>query len=122
MIRAVIFCCLFGGFYLLFYQRRILAWISRILKKPQADMDLAARQRGLENRKQLLELQENHSRWFRLERLMYYSGIRQRFPAVTAEIWVAGELAAMGTLLLIVVVLGGIRAALFTLTAGMAAE
>ena len=122
MIKAVIFGCLFGGFYLLFYQRRILAWISRILKKTQTDMDLAARQRGLENRKQLLELQENHSLWFRLERLLYYSGIRQRFPAVSAEVWVAGELAAMGTLFLIVMVFGGIRAALFIVTAVMALE
>ena len=49
MLKIVIFCCLSGGFYLLFYQERILAWISGILKKTQADMDLAARQRGLGN-------------------------------------------------------------------------
>ncbi|MDE6925432.1 MAG: hypothetical protein K2P59_09270, partial [Acetatifactor sp.] len=93
MLKTVIFGCLLGGFYLLFYQGRILAWISGVLRKTQTDMDLAARQRGLENRKQLLELQENHSLWFRLERLLYYSGIRQYFPAMSAEIWVAGELA-----------------------------
>ncbi len=67
MLKVVIFCCLLGGFYLLFYQGRILAWISGILKKTQSDMDVAARQRGLENRKQLMELQVNHSLWFRLE-------------------------------------------------------
>jgi len=122
MLKAVIFCCLFGGFYLLFYQGRILAWISRILKKTQTDMDLAARQRGLENRKQLLELQENHSLWFRLERMLYYSGIRQRFPSISAEIWVAGELAAMGALFLAATILGGIRTALLTVAAVMAAE
>lgn len=122
MLKAVIFCCLFGGFYLWFYQGRILARISGFLKKTQTDMDLAARQRGLENRKQLLELQENHSLWFRLERLLYYSGIRQRFPAMTAEIWVAGGLAAMGALFLIVTVFWGIRAALFTAAAVTAAE
>ncbi len=122
MLKAVIFGCLFGGFYLLFYQGRILAWISRILKKTQTDMDLAARQRGLENRKQLLELQENHSLWFRLERMLYYSGIRQRFPSISAEIWVAGELAAMSALFLAATILGGIKTALLTVAAVVAAE
>ena len=122
MLKVIIFGCLFGGFYLLFYQGRILAWISRILKKTQTDMDLAARQRGLENRRQLLELQENHSLWFRLEQMLYYSGIRQRFPAMSAEIWVAGELAAMGTLFLVTLTFGGIKAALLIVAAVTAAE
>lgn len=122
MLKAIIFGCLSAGFYLIFYQGRVLAWVSGILKKTQTDLDLAARQRGLENRKQLLELQENHSLWFRLERLLYYSGIRQRFPAVTAEIWVAGELAAMGTLFLVAVIFGGIKAALLAVGAAMGAE
>lgn len=122
MLKIVIWGCLFGGFYLLFYQGRILAWISEILKKTQADMDLAARQRGLENRRQLMELQENHSLWFRLERLLYYSGIRQRFPAMSAEVWVAGGLTLMGTLFLIIMVFGGIRTAILAVVAVMAAE
>ena len=122
MLKVVIFSCLFGGFYLLFYQGRILAWISEILKKTQTDMDLAARQRGLENRKQLMELQENHSLWFRLERLLYYSGIRQRFPAVSVEIWVVGELTVTGMLFLVCLAFGGMKAALLITGMVMAAE
>lgn len=122
MLKIVIFCCLSGGFYLLFYQGRILAWISGILKKTQADMDLAARQRGLENRRQLMELQENHSLWFRLERMLYYSGIRQRFPAVSVEMWVAGELVVTGMLFLGCLAFGGVRAALLITCALTAAE
>lgn len=122
MLKTVIFICLFGGFYLLFYQGRILAWISGILKKTQTDMDLAARKRGLENRKQLMELQENHSMWFRLERMLYYSGIRQRFPAVSVEIWVVGELTAAGMIFLAGLAFGGIKAALLLTGMVMAAE
>lgn len=122
MLKAVIFGCLLGGFYLLFYQGRILVWISSFLKKTQKGMDQAARQRVLENRKQLMELQENHSLWFRLERLLYYSGIRQRFPALSAESWVAGSLAVTGILAFTAMVFGGIRAALLTMIAVMAVE
>ena len=100
MLKAVIFICLWSGFSLLYYQHKILEHTANILKKTRADMDSAARQRGLENRKRLLELQRKHSFWFRLERLLYYSGIRQRFPEVTAEIWVAGDLAFIGTMVL----------------------
>lgn len=122
MLKAVIFICLWGGFCLLFYQYRILGQIVKILKKTRADMDLAARQRGLENRKRLMELQQNHSFWFRMERLLYYSGIRQRFPEMTAEIWVAGDLAFMGTGFLIAAAFGGLKAALAVLAAMSAAE
>lgn len=122
MLKVVIFSCLFVSFYQLFYQGRILAWISGVLKKTQTDMDLAARQRGLENRRQLMELQANHSLWFRLEQLLYYSGIKQRFPSMSAEIWVAGELTLMGVLFLIITAFGGIRVALPAIAAVMAAE
>lgn len=122
MLKTVIFCCLYGGFYLMFYQGRILAWISGILKKTQADMDLAARQRGLENRRQLMGLQENHSLWFRLEKLLYYSGIRQRFPAVSVEMWVAGELVVTGMSFLGCLAFGGVKAALLITCALTAAE
>ena len=122
MLKAVIFICLLGGFYLLFYQGRILVWLSRILRKTQTDMDLAARRRGLENRKQLMELQRNHSFWFKVERLLYYSGIRQRFPAMSAEIWVAGSLMAVGTVFVTAMAFGGMRAALPAAAGTVAAE
>ena len=122
MLKLVIFSCLLGGFYLLFYQRRILAWISGILKKTQTDMDLAARHLLMENRNQLLELRENHSLWIRLERMLYYTGIRQRFPAASAEIWVVGNLAVTGILLITATAFGGIRSAILTIILIMAAE
>ena len=122
MIRIVIFSCLFLGFYLLFYQGQILKWISVFLKKTQADMDLAARQRGLENKRQLLELQEHHTLWFRLERWLYYSGIKQRFPGISAEFWVFGNLAVMGTVFVFATAFLGIRAMLIIMAIIMAAE
>lgn len=122
MLKGIIFSCLLGGFYLLFYQGRILGRISRMLRKTRTDIDLAARQRGLENRRQLMELQENHSLWFRLERLLYYSGIRQRFPGISAENWVAGSVAVTGGVFLIALIFGDIRTAVCASAAMMAAE
>lgn len=122
MLKIIIFICLLSGSFLLFYQARILERVSSFLKKTQTDMDLAARQRGLENRRQLLELQQNHSLWFKLERLLYYSGIRQRFTGMTAEVWALGNLAFLGTMFLVAMVFGGVRAALLTLFVLTAAE
>ena len=96
MVRAVIFSCLFLGFYLLFLQGQILERLCILLKNTQADTDMAARQRRLENKRQLWELQEHHALWFRLERYLYYSGIRQRFSGISVQFWVSGNLAVTG--------------------------
>lgn len=121
MLKIIIFACLFLGFCLLFYQGRILEKITGFLKKTQTDMDMAARQRGLENRKRLLELQQDHTVWFRVERLLYYSGIRLRFPEITAEIWMTGSLMTMGGLFFIAAAFFGIKAALAVTAVLMAA-
>lgn len=121
MLKIIIFACLFLGFCLLFYQGRILEKITGFLKKTQTDMDMAARQRGLENRKRLLQLQQDHSVWFRVERLLYYSGIRLRFPEITAEIWMTGSLMTMGGLFFIAAAFFGIKAALAVTAVLMAA-
>ena len=121
MLKTVIFICLSGGFYLLYDQGRTLRRVGGFLKKTRTEMDLAARQRGLENRRQLMELQQNHSLWFRLERLLYYSGVRQRFPKVTVEVWVSAGVAAVGTVFLVIMAFGGMATAFVTVAVLMAA-
>lgn len=109
MIRTIIFGCLFLGFYLLFYQAQLLEWICGSLKKTQGDMDMAARQKGLENKRRLSKIKEQHALWFRLKQWLYYSGIRQRFPGITPEFWVSGNLVVIGLVSLFSKVFLGIR-------------
>lgn len=109
MIRIIIFGCLFLGFYLLFYQAQILEWKCGYLKKTQKDMDMAAKQKGLENKRQLSKIKEQHALWFRLKQWLYYSGIRQRFPGITPEFWLAGNLVVIGLVSLFSKIFLGIR-------------
>lgn len=109
MIRTIIFGCLFIGFYLLFYQAQILEWICGSLKKTQGDMDMASKQKGLENKRRLSKMKERHALWFWLKQWLHYSGIRQRFPGITPEFWVAGNLMVIGLVSLFSKALLGIR-------------
>ncbi len=87
----VIFVLLFTGWLLLFRRIRWLETASRVLRMTREGMDEAARRRLLENRKKLLTLQKDHSVWYRLEQELNYSGWKQKFPVLTAELWVAGN-------------------------------
>lgn len=122
MERIVIFSCLFLGFYLLFYQGQILERLCILLKNTQTDMDMAARQRRLENKRHLLELQKYHTLWFQLERYLYYSGIRQRFPGISAESWMFGNLAVTGLVFLTAKALLSLRTTVIITVVFMVAE
>lgn len=122
MERIVIFSCLFLGFYLLFCQGQILERLCILLKNTQTDMDMAVRQGELENKRQLFELQKHHALWFRLERYLYYSGIRQRFPGISAEYWVSGNLTVIGLVFLITRAFLGFRTTVIIIVAFVVAE
>ena len=92
------FLLLYAGFFLVFWKIRWLEKISDALRRGRAGMDEAARKRLLENRRQLLTLQKEHSVWYRLEQELNYSGWKRRFPFLTAEVWLAGNL-ILGVLL-----------------------
>lgn len=87
----IIGCLLFSAFFLLFYEIRILRRISRLLKRTKDDVAAASRQRMLEQRKRLIELEEKHSLLFAMEKTLQYSGLKRRFPGLTPEWWIAGN-------------------------------
>lgn len=93
-MKLLIILILFAGFFLLFHEMRTLEYVSDALKKTREGVDAAARQRSLADRQQLQSLQEEHSFWYSMERLLQYSGLRGRFPEVTAEWWIVGNVAA----------------------------
>lgn len=94
-MKMIIFFILFLGFRLLFARLRMLERGMEMLRKTWWDMDAAARQRTLENRRKLVYLQREHTIWTALERELNYSGLKLRFPGLTAEFCIAGNLAAM---------------------------
>lgn len=90
-MKIIIFLFLFAGFFLLFYEMRMWKYMAEILKRTREGVDAAARQRSLADRQQLLALQEEHSFWYRAEQTLQYSGLKGRFPGMTAEWWIAGN-------------------------------
>lgn len=96
--KIAIFGCLFGGFLLLFQRMRWLKAFRQLLKQTRDSMEEAARQRMLQSRKTLLTLQKEKSLWISVERQLQYSGLQRRFPFLTAELWVVGNLAGVAFL------------------------
>lgn len=92
--EGIIFCFLFLGFFLLFWRIRWLALIAGLLRQTGENMEEAARLRLLENRKRLLAIEKENSLWVRLEQELQYSGWKRRFPSLTAERWILGNLVA----------------------------
>lgn len=90
--KGIIFGCLFIGFFLFFGRIRWLHRVQRILKQTWESMDEASRQRMLYSRKALLSMQEKPTVWMRIEQELQYSGLRRRFPFLTAERWIVGNL------------------------------
>ncbi len=109
-MKAVIFLMLFVSFFTFFHEIRLLDRMAGLLKKTRGDMDASARQRALEGRRQLLELRQKNTLWAALEQILYYSGLKLYFPGLTAELWIAGSLAAAALLLVILSTLFGFGA------------
>ncbi len=84
---GIIFVLLLTGCVLIFVRVRWLESASRLMRRSREGMDEAARRRLLENRRQLLTLQKNHSFWYKLEQELNYSGMKRRIPYLTAELW-----------------------------------
>ncbi len=90
--KSVIWVCLFVGFLLLFRRMKWLVVLKQLLKQTKDSWDEAARQRMLQNRKTLQDLQREKSLWISIERQLQYSGLNRRFPFLSAERWIAGNL------------------------------
>ena len=107
-IYIVVFLLLCCSFFLLFYEINILQQFSELMKRTAADMDAASRQRTLEGRKQLMELHKKHTLLFSLERQLQYSGLMLRFPKLTVEWWIAGNMATAAGVFLPLLLLFGL--------------
>lgn len=121
-MKLIVLLLLSAGFLLLFRELDALNRIAGVLKRTRSEMTAASRQRSLADRQNLMTLQEKHSRWHTLEQRLMYSGIRRRFPGITAEWWLVGNLTAAAVLFGVVSILGGVWRACAVLIACALAE
>lgn len=110
-MKLILFLLIFTGFFLLFHEMRALEYAAEALKRTREGVDAAARQRSLADRQQLQTLQEEHSFWYSVERLLQYSGVRGRFSEITAEWWIVGNVAAGAVIFLAVDLVFRVKAA-----------
>lgn len=106
-MKGLILALLFTGFFLLFGELKALKHIAGTLRKTRSGMNAASRQRSLADRQKLLSVQEKHSRWYAMEQRLQYCGVKSRFPGITAEWWLLGNLGAASALFTVVSILGG---------------
>jgi Flp pilus assembly protein TadB len=88
-IYALIFLLLLWGCMLACLRVRWVELAEKWMRRSREGLNEAARKRLLENRRQLLTLQKQHSVWYRLEQELNYSGLKRRLPFLTAELWAA---------------------------------
>ncbi|MDE5590170.1 MAG: hypothetical protein K2J60_13705 [Acetatifactor sp.] len=114
-MRVLILALLFTGFFLLFRELGTLEYIADALKKTRSGMNAASRQRSLADRQNLLSMQEKHSHWYSMEQQLQYCGVKNRFPGITAEWWLLGNLGAASILFTAISSMGGVGPAAIVL-------
>ena len=92
----IILILLAAGFFLMFEMIRKQNLFNVLVKAAMKKMDAGTRQRLLKERMQLLEGEQVKSIWYRTERILYYSGLKWKYPFLSVEIWVVFQLAGMG--------------------------
>lgn len=93
LLRVLLFLLLALAFSLLFIWLKRDGIIRNVLRRTYDTIDAAARKRVYENRRKVMLL--NHHRgilqW--LEQRLIYSGLVRRFPFLTPEMWILGNMA-----------------------------
>ena len=122
VMRVVFFVLIFAGIYLALAELRVPAVMRRVLLQKLDEVNAAARERNLADRQNLLLLQDTYSFWYRLEQRLCYSGIKARFPGLTAEWWLVGNILVCAGAVFIVIPFGGILRALLAALLLLAVE
>lgn len=122
VMKGIIFLFLSTGLVLLLRDLRIFRNMAGMLRRTQADINAASRQRSLAGRQSLLALQQEHSLWYSIERRLQYSGLGIRFPGLTAEWWLVGNAVCAAGIFLAAALAGGVLSAAAAVAAAGLAE
>lgn len=107
VIYVFLFILLFCMFSLLFYEIRLGRYFRELFLRTRADLDASWRQRILDGRKRLLELNQEHTPLVSAERMIQYSGLSIYLPGLTAEWWIAGNAVVLTLIFLAVIMIFG---------------
>ncbi|MDY6103487.1 MAG: hypothetical protein SPI28_03045 [Acetatifactor sp.] len=91
-MKPAIFLLLQIAFGMLFARMARQRLVFRMLMKTKRGLEDAARKRLLLRRGQLMDLKRKENIWLRLERELVYSGLSRRFPLLTPELFLVGNL------------------------------
>ena len=108
VIYVFLFILLFCMFLLLFYEIRLRRYFRELFLRTRADLDASWRQRTLDGRKRLLELNQENTPLVSVERMIQYSGLNIYLPGLTAEWWIAGNAVALTLIFLAVIMILGL--------------
>ena len=101
----LIFLLLLVGFGILFQRIRWLKLAASVLQRTREGVEQAAGKRLLTRRRQLMDLQQDNTFMLKLEQELGYCGWKRRFPFLTAEVWLIGNVVFLAVLFLAVLAL-----------------
>lgn len=118
MQKVLIFLEWTAAFGLFFWWIRRESIIHNVMHKAYASLETAAAKRVQDSRQGILLLNKPKGKLYRLEQILLYSGLVRRFPFLTPEIYIVGNLLIAGSLFILLSILGrsswpGILAVLF---------
>lgn len=119
VVYVFLFILLFCMFWLMFYEIKIKRHFRELFLRTRADIDASRRQRILDGRKRLSEINQENTFLVSVERVIQYSGLDIYLPGLTAEWWIAGNAVVLSFLFLTALMLFGLLPAVL-LTAFMA--
>ena len=122
IVYVVLLVLLFIGFLMLFAEIKRLRVAEKLFQRGMSEMDEAARRRLLKNRRQLENMRKEYSVWYFIERELHYSGLKRKFPSLTAEMWFAGNIAVIAILTTVFIPLKGVWGNLLAITTFLATE
>ena len=101
----LIFLLLLVGFGILFQRIRWMKLAAEVLQRTRSGVEQAARERLLNKRRQLMNLQQDNTLMLKLEQELGYCGWKRHFPFLTAELWLLGNVVMLALMFLTVLAL-----------------
>lgn len=105
-MRYAICFCLFLGFVCLFTYLSIGNRLEQFYRKTKNSLKKSNRENVLMMRRALLQSQDRNPFWFRVEKYVYYTGLKRRFPFLSGMHLVLGGVVAAALLFLLLIPLG----------------
>jgi Flp pilus assembly protein TadB len=100
-MQWVLLGCLWIAFFLLAWWMKKESIIRHVIRYTRESINEHARYRAEDNRKKLQLLQQQKGFLYRLERRLLYSGLSHKFPQLTPESWLLGNLGASALVYLV---------------------